>query len=427
MKLLLKYKTFSGALQFTIFIGVIIALLLAGLLLLQNTHRFFIQQSKATIENIQLANSGIHYLLKQNKTIPDTTTIDVLTNEHQKVEVQSSQWGIFEKAIVKATHREKVFYKSALMGVQMKEYVRPTLYMKDNFKPLVLVGKTILKGTVFAPSQGIRPGYIAGESYYGKTLVDGITKVSNGTLPKLKKNYKEGLETLLKKNASTPNNFVLNVNTLKVTNSFLKPTKIYSSTGSIDIKNQQLIGNIIIKSDALITIKKTSVLKDVLIIAPEVVIEDGTKGNFQVIAGKKISVGKECHLLYPSALVLAEEKETISSINTSNETPQITIAENSEIRGTICYLKAIKENDFKTQLFLHEKAIIKGEVYCEGNFELKGKVVGSVYTEQFIVNAAGSIFVNHIYNGQILDTNFPETFCGILFDDYTKGIAKWMY
>lgn len=425
MKKQYNNKVFSGALQFTIFIGVIIALLLAGLVMLQNTHNFFIQQSKATIENIQLANSGITFLKQQEELVSDTTTIEKLSDTNQKVEVQTSQWGIYEKAIVKTTHREKIFYKSALLGTQIENSQRPTLYLQDNFKPLVIVGNTILKGIIFLPSQGVKPGYIAGESYYGKEIVQGTTRNSNTKLPELKKKYKETLEGLIKFQELNSDSFLGGNEVIKYRNSFLKPTKVWYNKNEIVLENNNLLGNIIIKSEQKIVIKKSAILKDVIIIAPSIDIEDDVSGCFQVIANKQIKVGKNCNLSYPSALVVIQEKNEI--VDSQKLEVPIFIDKKAEIRGSILYFKNVNENDFKTQITLNEETIVKGELYCEGNLELKGKVVGSVYTEQFIVNRAGTTFINHIYNGQIVNDNFPETFCGLVFKDNKKGIAKWMY
>lgn len=427
MKWLLKNKVYSGALQFTIFIGVIIALLLAGLVMLQNTHTYFIEQSKATVENIQLANSGINYLLNEKKATLDTLTINELTNENQKVEVHLSNWGIFEKGIVKTTHRKKIFYKSAFLGTKIRSIERPSLYLQDNYKPLVVVGKTLLKGLVYIPSQGINPGYIAGESFFGNQLVEGVIKNSTKKLPELNAKYKELGEIFENNTEISQENYLSPDNTIKIINSFLKPTKIMYQKGIIELDGTSITGNIIIKSDELVKIKMTAVLKDVIIIAPIVEIEDDVVGTFQVIANKKITVGKNCKLNYPSALVLIQEKESIANLNSNPLDYHIQVEKNTQILGTICYLKSIKENDFKTQITLSEEAIVKGEIYCQGNLELKGKVVGSVYTEQFIVNAAGSIFINHLYNGQIVNDDFPESFSGLLFKDNLKSVAKWMY
>jgi cytoskeletal protein CcmA (bactofilin family) len=424
VKKLFKHKVFSGALQFTIFIGVIIALILAGLVMLQNTHNFFIQQSKATIENIQLANSGISFLKQQDYLITDTTAIEKLSDMNQKVEVQSSQWGIYEKAIVKTTHRKKIFYKSALLGTQIDDVKRPNLFLQDNFKPLVVVGNTLLKGNIFLPGQGIKSGYIAGESFYGLELLSGNSYKSDTKLPELKIWFKKGIENLSNQEFS-PKNYVGGNEMIKCKNSFIKPTKMWYSKAEILLNNTDLTGNIIVKSDSKITINNTATLKDIILIAPIIIIQDGVSGNFQAIASKQLKVGRDCKLSYPSALVFMQEKN--ESRDFQKFGVPIFIDINTEIRGSVLYLKSTQELDFKTQICLDEATIVKGEVYCEGNFELKGKVVGSVYAQQFIVNKAGTVFINHIYNGQIVNDNFPEAFCGLLFKDNRKGVAKWMY
>jgi hypothetical protein len=287
------------------------------------------------------------------------------------------------------------------------------------------VGNAILKGIIFLPSQGVKPGYIAGESYYGKELVQGTTRNSNTKLPELKKNYKEILEGFLQFQEFNSNRFLGGNEVLKYKNSFLKPTKVWYSKNEIVLDNNNLLGNIIIKSEQKIVIKKTAILKDIMIIAPIIVIEDDVYGCFQALANKQIKVGKNCKLSYPSALVFIQEKNEI--LDTQKLEAPIYIDKKTEIRGSIVYFKSTKENDFKVQIMLNEETLVKGEVYCEGNVELNGKVVGSVYTEQFIVNKAGTTFINHIYNGQIVDDNFPEMFCGLVFKDNQKGVAKWMH
>ena len=426
MKILSQYKVFSGALQFTLFIGIIIAILLGSLILLQNTHRILIRQSKATIENIQLANSGINYLLNYDELFSDTLSIGSLGNTNQKVEVNLSLWGIFEKGTVKATHRKKILYKSALLGTKLESGERPNLYLQDNYKPLLIVGNTLLKGIVYVPNKEIRPGYIAEESYYGKKLVDGIIKKSDPLLPKLKTNYRENIENFTSSIAYNSLSFLTEEELMNKTCSFLKPTKIYYKKAIIELSNNILTGNIIIKSDTGVIIKKTAVLKDVIILAPRVEVEDNAYGNFQIIASKKIIIGENCKFNYPSSVVLIPKKESLKTLNSPSEENQIIIGKNSEIKGSVCYFKSTKDNDFNTQITVSENTVVKGEIYCQGNLELMGKIIGSVYTEQFIVNTAGSIFVNHIYNGQIT-SGLPDSFCGLLFDNNPKGIAKWIY
>ena len=421
---ILKHKIVSGALQFTLFIGVLVALLLIGLILLTYSHQFFILQSKATIENIQLSNTGINYLLENNLNCKDTLDIEELTTSNQKVEVQHNLWGIFDKAVVKITNRKKVFYKVALLGTKMSALKRPALYLQENFKPLILVGKSIIKGNAFLPKQGVIPGYISGDGYTGTTLIQGQTDRSTFILPKLSLEIRRNINELLDNHLD--NNIDEN-DLFKTINSFTKTTKIYSRNNEILLDRNKLTGNIIIKSDKSIIIKAATVLNDVILIAPIVIFEDNVTANCQIIASKTIKIGKNCNLNYPSSLILIQKTNKLRNNIIESNDNQIIIESNTIIKGTLCYFESIKEDNFKTQIVLNKDSVVKGEVFCEGNFDLKGSVIGTVYTNQFIVNRGGSLFINYIYNGKISNDLLPESFCGILFENSKKGIAKWLY
>ncbi|AWI25279.1 hypothetical protein [Flavobacterium pallidum] len=419
-------RLYSGALQFAVLTGLVVALLLTALITLQNTHTFFINQSEASVENITLSNSGISFLLTQTKNITDTIQLPQLSGKNHKVQVHLSKWGIFEKASSKASHRKKNFMRVALLGTQITRQKRPALYLEDNLKPLIVVGHTILQGTIFLPGQGIKPGYIAGESFNGVQLFQGNSKTSAKELPDFRKNYRQDLTRMMNDVRYNQTNLSIETARTKIVNSFSLPTKTIYSKGEIALANTYMVGNIVIKSETSIIVKKNTVLKDVILMAPTIAIEDEVTGNFQAFSDHRITVGKNCTLAYPSALVLMEVPQKGRQLSDLGD-HSILVDSGSTIAGTICYLKSAVGNDFKTQVYLNSDAVIKGEVFCEGNFEMRGKVHGSVFTEQFIVNEAGSVFINHIYGGEITALDFTDSFCGLPFKDNPKGIAKWLY
>jgi hypothetical protein len=427
MKLSVKLK--ASALQFTVFISVLIALLLSGLVLYAYTFIYFKEQSKAGIENIQLADVAMQYSLKQSNTNNDTIDLDIVNKENQSVRLHTSQWGIFEKVFVKTQHRKKIFTKTSLVGSSFKSESDPTLFLQETYNPLSLVGKTKIKGIAYLPSQGVKSAYIAGESYYGSQLIYGKTEKSSLTLPKLTGNFKEQIQLYTKEyKPANQKEFITVAVANKIVNSFKKPTKSIFSSSQIILENKQISGNIIIKSEVSIKVKRTSLLKDLILIAPMVEIEDGTTGNFQVIATKKITVGKDCKLLYPSALVLFQDNKNVALLAEEKLENKIFIDSKSRVSGCVCYFQT-KEilSDFTTQIILEGESKIKGQVYCEGSFELKGTVSGSIYTKQFTANQSGSVFVNHIYNGTIENENIPTVFGGILFDSRPKIVMKCLY
>jgi hypothetical protein len=427
LKLICKIK--SGALQFTVFVAVLIALLLAGLILYAYTFIYMKEQSKGAIENIQITDIGIQYLLEQKEINLDTAQIDFFKKENQTIKTCLSQWGIFQKGITITQFRKKKFTKTALIGSLIKSDESPTLFLQETHNGLTVVGNTAIHGNAYLPTQGVNSGYIAGNSYYGSQLIYGTVKKSTAELPKLEKTVLESVQYYLKEYKPGNQGDYINLNSvLKITNSFKTKTKGYYSPDPIVLENKMISGNIIIKSETSITIKKTAILKDLILIAPIIEIEEETIGNFQAIASKKITLGKSCHLNYPTALLLYQDNK-----NNPNETSnipfdnQIFIDSKSIVKGSICYIQTKETPDFKTQIILEKDARIKGQVYCNGNFEIKGTVSGSVYTKQFVANQSGSIFMNHIYNATIENQNIPMMYGGILLEQEPKTVLQWLY
>jgi hypothetical protein len=429
LKLKLNLKLKSGALQFTVFVAVLIALLLSGLILYAYTFIYMKEQSKGAIENIQLSSIGISHLLEQQEFNTDTLSIDFVKNENQSIKVHLSPWGIFEKAFVTSQFRKKIFRKTAIIGSLINSDESPTLFLQETQNPLTVVGKTTIKGNAFLPMQGVKAGYIAGNSYYGTQLIYGPVKKSTTTLPKLNVSTLESLSFYLKEYKLLKKEEYINLmSDERIAISFKEKTKGSYSKKAIVLENNNITGNIIIKSDTLVRIKNTAFLKDIIVIAPIVEIEDGVIGNFQVVASKRITVGKRCKLNYPSALVLYQDNKTnVSSVSNTIFENKIFIDSGSIIRGGVLYFQTEGVPDFQTQIVLEKDAQIKGQVYCNGNFELRGTVSGSVYTKQFIANQSGSIFVNHIYNGVIENENIPIIFGGIIIENEPKIVMKWLY
>lgn len=428
MKLDIKLK--SGALQFAVFVAVVIALLLSGLMLYAYTFGYMKEQSKGAIENIQLADDGINYLLNaQEFNSKDTLTIQLTEKENQSVKVYLSQWGIFQKAIALTQFRKKKFVKTAILGSLIDAETAPTLFLQDTHNPLTVVGNTSIKGNAFLPEAGIKSGYIAGNSYYGSQLIYGTAKKSTDALPTLDPEILKGIVFYLKDYKPTSQEEYINIDNAKKTiHSFKENTKSVYKREAIIVENRYISGNIIIKSDTLIQIKKTAVLKDLILIAPIIEIEDETKGNFQAIASKRISVGKNCDLRFPTALVVYQDnKEQLPTYSGNSTEIPIFIDTATSLKGSVFYYQTKEETDFSTHIKIEEQVRIKGQVYCKGNLELKGIVSGGVYTRQFVANQAGSIFVNHLYNAVIENVNIPKVYGGILFEKEPKTILKWLY
>ena len=227
MNNIFKIRLKSGALQFAIYTAAIVALLLLGLILYVHTFKTLKQNTTISIDNIKAINLGFYEALKNNEISGDTLLLSNLSDKNQKVQIVNSIWGIFQKADVISKNRNKSFYKSAFIGSGSNEKGRVALYLKNNFKPLIVVGNTKIEGEVMIPQQGVQSGYIAGNGYFGDQLIYGKVSNSSTDLPKLNVSLLSFLDNMLNRNNNFVSNYEFQENG-KMVNSFQSSTKVFN-------------------------------------------------------------------------------------------------------------------------------------------------------------------------------------------------------
>ena len=419
----LKIK--AGALQVTLFVAIVIALLLTAFIVLVHTHKTFSIQTDFIIEASKNSNKGIYYSLNHQTRLNDTVNIPLKDEDYKSLKTYRAFWGVFEKVSSVASIKNKTLIRVALIGAKQEQIHRTALYIQDNNKPLVVVGETKIEGVAYLPERGVKPGDISGQSYYGNQLIYGRAKKSS-ILPRPYHETLNQIENISQQINTTDNGQFITLEQGKsYQNSFLQPKQVVYSNHDIRLSYVELIGHIVIQSKTKVTVDNTSVLKDIIIIAPKIEILDDVKGNFQAIATKNISVGKRVELSYPSALILNEDETLLSAVNKNDN--KIVINDYSTVKGVVLFSSQPKINNFNPQIKLTEQAKVIGEVYSTENIELKGAVYGSIFTNNFIVRESGSIYQNHIYNGTISVKQLPIEYVGLSFEDSKKGVLKWLY
>jgi len=203
--------------------------------------------------------------------------------------------------------------------------------------------------------------------------------------------------------------------------SFKENTQWLYSPNEINLKDTSLKGNIIIKSDTLIRLDRSNILENVLVIAPTVIVQSGFKGSIQIIASHHIELQPNVQLNYPSSIVLFDELE-----NTVKKEDFIVIGQRSKVNGSICALTEKETIAMSSFINLKKDTHVTGEVYSEFPIMLRGRILGSVYTDAFVDNSGGSRYINHIYNGKIKSTTLPEIFGGLPLEGRTSSVVQWV-
>ncbi len=418
----------AGSLQFVVMISAVIALLLGAFVLLVHAHSYFKKQSHLTIETVKAVDRGFDRLLENGVSKNGPRTFQDTKDPRIDLTATEARWGVFEMLRVEASHQNKRFGKIALVGGLKTPEERISLYLQDNRAPLVLVGNSKVVGDAHIPRSGVKPGNIAGTSYYGNRLIRGRSFVSEEALPKIESGLVSHLESLLKSIPGQDAEFIEPDPGEPFFRSFSdKPAEIYQ-TGTLRLSGLAIQGNVIVRSKTKIIVDASSNLQDILLIAPEVVIRAGSKGNIQVIASKRVEIGESVHLQYPSAIaVIDEERAVANNANSEKVPPAIQLMKDTKIQGALVYLGPTSSNSFSPQVVLEEKSTVQGELYCEQNLELRGAIHGSAYVGNLVVREAGSIYRDHLYNATIDASRLPESFAGHLVNSEEKTIVQWLY
>src|SRR5690606_976577 len=149
---------------------------------------------------------------------------------------------------------------------------RTTLYIQDNNKPLVVVGNTKIEGVAYIPKQGVKSGTISGQSYYGSQLIYGQTRTSS-TLPRIASEILSQIKSIEDQALKVSQDQFIELEHGKgYKNSFSEPVQVMYSNSDINLNSLQLTGHILIQSKTRIVVEASSVLKDVVLIAPEIEI-----------------------------------------------------------------------------------------------------------------------------------------------------------
>lgn len=421
-------KLNAGALQLTIFMVTVIAVLLASFLVLTQLQQRFKIKTNLIIKTVHNANVGFGYALANTIPLNDTTIVDLENEDYKSVKLHREFWGVFEKVGVVSDIKANRFKKVALIGTKQNEANRTALYLEDQNKPLTVVGNTKIKGNAYLPKRGIRTGNISGVSYYGSQLVYGTTQ-NSGAMPKLGNETMEQLESISNNKGMMDQDRFLDIKGKKeVKNSFLEPYTLVYDQNEILLSEIKLTGHIMVQSQTKITVDSSAHLKDVLLVAPNIEIRDNVSGTFQAIGTGHITVGKNCQFSYPSALVIYE-KSNMEHQEADKQTEKngIVIDKASTFKGMLVYLGNSKPNNYEPQLVIEENTNVIGEIYCNQNVELRGNVFGTIYASNFVARQSGSIYQNHIYNGVINIEELPLQYNGLTFEKSKKGVMTWLY
>lgn len=304
-------------------------------------------------------------------------------------------WGAFRVIVAETHHHLRSVKRSALVAYENEDPLS-AMYVPNRRQTIKLCGDTKIEGTIQVSERGLERGHIAGKPYKNDKLLYGIQKKSERSLPGLRPTLKS-----LSLNTYQKDAVKIDLFSNDSSFSFSQKTRLVSELAMLDI-DQRISGNIVLHSFDSILVRNTAQLENIILIAPVIRFEAGFEGTVQVIATEKIICEKSVKLKYPSALTLHEENR-----NKSGDQHGVFLREESKVLGGVLLFS--NEPDSRKPLYLDvDQATIGGLVYNQGETQLKGKVIGYLYTQRFDLRAAGSRNSDHLLDATISSKQKPE-------------------
>ncbi|OXA99551.1 hypothetical protein [Flavobacterium pectinovorum] len=397
----------AHSLLYAIYICLIVSIICGALLYFANLYNqlnlYYNLQEELYIQNQSVVNFALG-----NKILPQ----EIEKDENSGIEgrYKTKSYGLLTLLLAESSVGNDTVTSAHFVGNYVTD--KTAVYLTNISKSLSYSGTVTLTGNSELPSDFIDAAYINNSP--NKFTNNGKITVSDIRLPEINPDFEkifeetEGVKTALKDVEKPKDSLYYN--------SFFNETKdiyINSSLSNIIFK-----GNFILRSQDSIRIKKSTVLEDVILIAPKITFESGFKGTVQAFATKGIELEEKVTLNYPSVICVYNKNE---------EESKIVIKKESTISGAVVLFGNSPDDFDKSSIEIAEEGLIFGDIYCTGKLALRSNVYGSVYTNRFFVKTMASTYDNTISDVEINASKRPAYFISIpLFNNQKSayGILK---
>lgn len=140
-------KRKAGALQYVLLIGVVISILLFVFIGWSHLNAKFRFQNNFFKEVLNATDWGVNYARTQTVPFHQIQVVQASKNPLMQTTLFKKQWGAFELLYSHSSLQKETFGKIALLGGGLSK--KPSLYLKNTKRPLVVVGTTRVEGRVF--------------------------------------------------------------------------------------------------------------------------------------------------------------------------------------------------------------------------------------------------------------------------------------
>ncbi len=407
-----------GAVLVAVLVILLVVMIIFLAVLTYGLHRHAQHVKRVNLTAAQfLAESGVQrYLsdLHNGVLFPDIPPRQTPNGGTIKTDVKS--WGPYLLVISEGGMANQSVVVTALIGSSPSEFIKAAVTICDENYPFVVAGNTRIYGDVNTGPQGLQTGRIRGEGMTTKEFHVGNVHMFNSlAVPSLdsvvmqryrkeQANRRAAVDRvehgslIISEQESDPleNGNCLQIeNNLVMTNDALISTSTISSIfvgASAEIAGQsRLIGLIEIVADRSIVIKDSADIDMALLYAEDSVVFAGNcRFSGTVICRGKIVVRDNAALVYPSLLFL--------EVDESSESGGGIYLTSSHPLESTCYATLLDTSvsPQKCMIYLDTDITFTGFLVSQGRVDLRGRLIGSVVTEQFHYSLPPTTYVNWV-------------------------------
>ncbi|MGN6645740.1 MAG: hypothetical protein ACTHJT_04340 [Cytophaga sp.] len=347
-----------------------------------------------------------------------TEAVDLFADGQDSVHIKANYWGLFTMFSLETFAPHDTLRRAFLKGRDLPQLCRSAIYLQDRDRPLAVSGITKIKGFCYLPGAGAKKTFVEDDSYHGDTIIFGKVERSSRYMPGVDSVCYDYLNKLA--DGVFPAGMVITELSEYVHNSFFNPTAFININGGGYLNRANIQGNVFLYASGPLTIAASCKLKDVIIVAPSVKIENGFKGNLQVIAWDSVVVQPACELTYPSAIVLLKKKY--------KDKPVIRIESGALVEGLLISWQD-QDDQKRTLVTIEKNATLKGQVLTNGMACIKGTVNGNVTAYSFYYESKTTQYDNLLLGATIDYTALSKHFTGGYFlqtTNQTNRVLKWL-
>lgn len=384
----------AHSLLYAIYVCLIVSILCVALLYFANLYNLLNQYYNSHEELYIQNQSTLNYALSNAGDSEENLT-NAETGLTSGFEIKP--YGLLNIAIVKSSLKNDTVTSAHFIGKYPE--TKLAMFLPGLSNPISCSGDVKLIGDKKLPSKFIEERHINNLPTHLSTT--GTITISDNILPEINPDFQKFAET--KTNQLLQLKDVERTNDTIYYNSFLhKAIEIELPTGFL--QNITFKGNFILYVRDSISIRKNVVLEDVIVKAPIIKIENDFKGSLQAFATKKIEIGTNVTLRYPSVLTV---------YNNTDEKSALLVNESSTIYGAVVLFGSSLVNIDYNTIILMDKTKLIGDIYCTGKLMTGGKIYGSVYTNRFFAKTLAGTYENCIINTEIDVGKRPDYFVSV--------------